>query len=41
MEHIDIQYDLFISYGREDDDDFVKLLYDDLTEKGYRTWYDR
>jgi len=34
-------YDLFISYCRRDDEEFVKRLYEDLTEKGLTVWWDR
>ena len=40
MESLEKPYDLFISYGRKDDDNFVKQLYEDLTIQGYKVWYD-
>ncbi|MFX1478033.1 MAG: NB-ARC domain-containing protein [Promethearchaeota archaeon] len=35
------QYDLFISYCRRDDEEFVRCIYEDLTEKGFKVWWDR
>ncbi len=32
---------IFISYAREDDEPFVKRLHADLTDQGYRIWWDR
>jgi hypothetical protein len=32
---------IFISYGRDDDEPFVKRLYDDLTRRGFDVWWDR
>jgi WD40 repeat protein len=34
------KYDIFISYARKDDEDFVKRLYTDLSSHGYKVWYD-
>jgi hypothetical protein len=33
-------YDLFISYGRKDDEEFVRQLYAGLTKNNYKVWYD-
>jgi WD40 repeat protein len=33
-------YDAFISYGRADSQSFVRTLYDQLLERGYRVWCD-
>src|SRR5262245_9225081 len=33
--------DLFISYGRADDEPFARRLYDDLRAKGFSVWFDR
>ncbi|MCD4735396.1 MAG: toll/interleukin-1 receptor domain-containing protein, partial [Bacteroidales bacterium] len=35
------EYDVFLSYARDDDEPFVKQLYDDLSANGYRVWWDR
>lgn len=32
---------VFISYARNDDEPFVKQLYEDLTKKNFRRWWDR
>src|SRR4051812_28803521 len=40
MESLEKPYDLFISYGRRDDDDFVRQLHKDLTKHEYKVWYD-
>ncbi|PJF34904.1 MAG: hypothetical protein CUN49_13270, partial [Candidatus Thermofonsia Clade 1 bacterium] len=32
---------VFLSYARDDDEPFVRRLYDDLTERGFDIWYDR
>ncbi len=32
---------IFISYGRADDEPFVKQLYQDMTERGFDVWWDR
>ncbi|MCS6871313.1 MAG: TIR domain-containing protein [Anaerolineae bacterium] len=32
---------LFLSYARADDEMFVRLLYNDLTSRGFNVWYDR
>jgi len=34
-------YDLFISYCRRDDEDFVRHLYNDLIDHGLKVWWDR
>ena len=31
---------LFLSYGRDDDEPFVRRLYDDLVKKGFEVWLD-
>jgi NB-ARC domain/TIR domain len=33
--------DIFISYGRQDDEPFTRRLRDDLAAKGFRIWWDR
>ena len=33
--------DIFVSYGRGDDEPFTGRLYDDLTSRGFRLWSDR
>ncbi|RNC70124.1 MAG: toll/interleukin-1 receptor domain-containing protein [Desulfuromonadales bacterium] len=33
--------DIFLSYGREDDEPFVKRLYEDLNCRGFSVWWDR
>jgi hypothetical protein len=33
--------DIFISYGRQDDEPFTRRLHDDLAAKGFRIWWDR
>ena len=33
--------DIFVSYGRADDEPFTGRLYDDLTSRGFRLWWDR
>ncbi len=32
---------LFLSYGREDDEPFLHRLYDALSAKGLSVWFDR
>ena len=32
---------IFLSYARDDDEPFVRRLYDDLTERGFDVWFDR
>ena len=32
---------LFLSYARDDDEPFVKRLYEDLTVRGFSVWWDR
>ena len=32
---------LFLSYSRDDDEPFVRRLYDDLTVHGFHVWFDR
>ena len=32
---------LFLSYGRADDEEFVRQLYARLTAAGFDVWYDR
>jgi len=33
--------DIFVSYARDDDEPFVKRLYEDLTKRGFEVWWDR
>jgi hypothetical protein len=33
--------DVFVSYGRGDDELFTKRLYGDLTSRGFKLWWDR
>ena len=33
--------DIFISYARDDDEPFVRRLYQDLTDLGHEVWWDR
>lgn len=37
----DLPLTLFISYARDDDEPFVRRLYDDLKAYGFNVWYDR
>src|SRR3954463_1127076 len=37
----DTSFQLFISYGREDDIPFVKKLYADLSANNYKVWFDK
>lgn len=32
---------IFLSYARDDDESFVRRLYDDLTAHGFDVWFDR
>jgi nucleoside phosphorylase len=32
---------IFLSYARDDDEPFVKCLYEDLTSRGFNVWWDR
>ncbi len=32
---------LFLSYARDDDEPFVRRLYDDLIAAGFDVWFDR
>ena len=32
---------IFLSYARDDDESFVKQLYEDLTKRGFQVWWDR
>jgi len=32
---------LFLSYARDDDEPFVRRLYDDLIKAGFDVWFDR
>jgi WD40 repeat protein len=41
MEYSVKSYNVFISYGRGDDNSFVDRLYQDLSSIGYKVWYDR
>ena len=34
------EYDVFISHASEDKDGFVRLLFEQLRDRGYRVWYD-
>ena len=33
--------DVFLSYSREDDEPFVRKLYEDLMKSGFSLWWDR
>ncbi len=37
----DPSWDVFLSYARKDDEDFVKKLKDDLVSEGKSVWWDR
>ena len=39
-EHGTIEYDVFISYAKEDNEEFVRPLAEELKNLGYRVWYD-
>ncbi len=32
---------LFLSYARDDDEPFVRRLYEDLVKAGFEVWFDR
>ena len=32
---------VFLSYSRDDDEPFVRRLYEDLTARGFDVWFDR
>jgi hypothetical protein len=36
-----LNYDAFLSYARDDDEPFVKRLYEDLSRRKFRIWWDR
>ncbi|MBN1618235.1 TIR domain-containing protein [Candidatus Dojkabacteria bacterium] len=41
MSEINEHFDVFLSYARADDENFVRKLYLDLTKAGIKVWWDR